>query len=88
MAEFYFVFNNTHWREVGSQVWNSDWALAQSVAARHDIVMANVDRSVKPDDDFFLHTNGAWIARTEFDTYEDTHTSKIGERTLAQVLTI
>ena len=31
----------------------------------HGIVVANMDTSVKPGDDFYQYTNGAWIARTE-----------------------
>lgn len=31
----------------------------------HGIVVANMDRSVKPGDDFFRYANGGWLARTE-----------------------
>jgi putative endopeptidase len=31
----------------------------------HGIVVANMDRSVKPGDDFYRYTNGGWIKRTE-----------------------
>ncbi|HEX8817550.1 MAG TPA: M13 family metallopeptidase [Terriglobales bacterium] len=31
----------------------------------HGINLANMDRSVKPGDDFFMYTNGDWIKRTE-----------------------
>src|SRR5580704_5231540 len=31
----------------------------------HGIVLANMDASVKPGDDFFHYTNGGWIRRTE-----------------------
>jgi putative endopeptidase len=31
----------------------------------HGIVVANMDRSVKPGDDFYHYANGAWIKRTE-----------------------
>ncbi len=31
----------------------------------HGIVVANMDRSVKPGDDFYQYANGAWIKRTE-----------------------
>jgi putative endopeptidase len=31
----------------------------------HGIVIANMDPSVKPGDDFYEYTNGAWIKRTE-----------------------
>jgi putative endopeptidase len=40
---------------------------AQSAAApeTHGIIVANMDRSVKPGDDFYRFANGAWIQRTE-----------------------
>ena len=31
----------------------------------HGIAVADMDRSIKPGDDFFRYANGAWIARTE-----------------------
>src|SRR5580658_2267737 len=31
----------------------------------HGIVAANMDRSVKPGDDFYHYANGDWIKRTE-----------------------
>jgi putative endopeptidase len=31
----------------------------------HGMVVANIDRSVKPGDDFYHYANGAWIKRTE-----------------------
>ena len=31
----------------------------------HGIAVANMDRSVKPGDDFYQYANGDWIARTE-----------------------
>src|SRR6516225_7023182 len=31
----------------------------------HGIAIANMDRSVKPGDDFYLYANGEWIKRTE-----------------------
>ena len=34
-------------------------------SAVHGIVVANMDRSVKPGDNFFLYANGDWIKRTE-----------------------
>ncbi len=39
--------------------------LAQSALAEepHGIVVGNIDRSVKPGDDFYLYANGAWINR-------------------------
>jgi putative endopeptidase len=34
-------------------------------AETHGIVVANMDRSVKPGDDFYHYANGEWIKRTE-----------------------
>src|SRR5512146_2690690 len=34
-------------------------------SAVHGIVVANMDHSVKPGDNFFLYANGDWIKRTE-----------------------
>src|ERR1700691_2534715 len=31
----------------------------------HGIAVANLDRSVKPGDDFYQYANGEWIKRTE-----------------------
>ncbi len=31
----------------------------------HGIAVGNMDRSVKPGDDFYLYANGDWIKRTE-----------------------
>ena len=31
----------------------------------HGVVVANMDRSVKPGDDFYLYANGDWLKRTE-----------------------
>ncbi|HEY1678140.1 MAG TPA: M13 family metallopeptidase [Candidatus Sulfotelmatobacter sp.] len=39
------------------------WAPIASAEDPHGIVAANLDRSVKPGDDFYLYANGAWIAR-------------------------
>ena len=36
-----------------------------SVSAVHGISVANIDRSVKPGDDFYNYANGAWIKRTD-----------------------
>jgi putative endopeptidase len=36
-----------------------------SAPEAHGIVVANMDRSVKPGDDFFRYANGDWIKRTE-----------------------
>jgi len=40
---------------------------AQNAAAPevHGIQLANMDRSVKPGDDFYLYANGDWIKRTQ-----------------------
>src|SRR5579871_1032924 len=34
-------------------------------SAVHGIVIANMDTSMKPGDDFYQYTNGGWLARTE-----------------------
>jgi putative endopeptidase len=39
-------------------------APAQSAEDTHGIVLANMDRSIDPGDDFFLYANGEWIKRT------------------------
>src|SRR5580693_9503012 len=43
------------------------FADAQTAAASetHGSVVANMDRSVKPGDDFYRYANGNWISRTE-----------------------
>jgi endothelin-converting enzyme/putative endopeptidase len=38
---------------------------AQAAPAAHGIAVANMDRSVKPGDDFYEYANGDWIKRTE-----------------------
>ncbi|HXY10754.1 MAG TPA: hypothetical protein VEI52_23180, partial [Terriglobales bacterium] len=42
-------------------------AFSQEVSTpeTHGIVVANMDRSVKPGDDFYHYANGDWIKRTE-----------------------
>jgi endothelin-converting enzyme/putative endopeptidase len=40
-------------------------APAATPAATHGIAIADMDRSVKPGDDFYRYANGAWIDRTE-----------------------
>lgn len=42
-------------------------ALAENLTepANHGIVVANMDRSVKPGDDFYRYANGGWIKRTQ-----------------------
>lgn len=37
----------------------------ESAPETHGIAVANMDRSVKPGDDFYLYANGEWIKRTE-----------------------
>jgi len=37
----------------------------EAKAEIHGIVVSNIDRSVKPGDDFYLYANGDWIKRTE-----------------------
>ncbi|HEX8925401.1 MAG TPA: M13 family metallopeptidase [Terriglobales bacterium] len=44
----------------------SIWALAQAPAQKtHGIDVQNMDRSVRPGDDFFEYCNGTWLKRTE-----------------------
>jgi putative endopeptidase len=43
----------------------SAYAQEASTPETHGIVVANMDRSVKPGDDFYHYANGAWIKRTE-----------------------
>ena len=38
---------------------------AQAQDSPHGIAIANMDRSVKPGDDFYRYANGEWIKRTE-----------------------
>ena len=45
--------------------WLSLPAVAQPPAKTHGIAVANMDRTVKPGDDFFHYANGDWIKRTE-----------------------
>ena len=41
-------------------------ALAHGAGSEtHGIIVANIDRSVKPGDDFYRYANGEWIKRTE-----------------------
>jgi putative endopeptidase len=40
-------------------------AYSQTAPETHGIVVANMDRSVKPGDDFYRYANGDWIKRTE-----------------------
>jgi putative endopeptidase len=61
------------WRIVTSSVAVFTLGLALAVMraqetakeGTHGIVIANMDRSVKPGDDFYLFANGEWIKRTE-----------------------
>lgn len=41
------------------------WAQNASAPETHGVSVADMDRSVKPGDDFFEYTNGGWIQRTE-----------------------
>src|SRR5271168_3666184 len=41
---------------------NSQVAIAPET---HGIVVANMDRSVRPGDDFYRYANGDWLKRTE-----------------------
>jgi endothelin-converting enzyme/putative endopeptidase len=52
---------------VASAVLFSVAACPQTLSAQetHGISVANIDRSVKPGDDFYQYANGAWIKRTE-----------------------
>ena len=43
----------------------SAYAQEASTPETHGIIVANMDRSVKPGDDFYHYANGAWIKRTE-----------------------
>ena len=40
------------------------WAQNTPVLETHGIVVANMDRSIKPGDDFYLYANGGWLKRT------------------------
>src|SRR5580693_2756326 len=40
-------------------------AYGQDTPETHGIAVANMDRSVKPGDDFYEYANGEWIKRTE-----------------------
>jgi putative endopeptidase len=52
---------------VASAVLFAVAACPQDLSAQetHGIAVANIDRSVKPGDDFYQYANGAWIKRTE-----------------------
>jgi endothelin-converting enzyme/putative endopeptidase len=41
------------------------WAQNAPAPVMHGIVVANMDRSVKPGDDFFRYANGEWLKHTE-----------------------
>src|SRR6266536_873368 len=41
------------------------YALDAPAPETHGVAVANMDRSVKPGDDFYRYANGAWITRTE-----------------------
>src|SRR5215472_13050571 len=64
---------------------------AQTGSVQHGITVANMDRSVKPGDDFFLYANGAWIARTEIppdrgSVSVDTALSDISDKRVAEII--
>jgi putative endopeptidase len=40
-------------------------ATEQSTTAKSGLLLQNFDRNVRPQDDFYLFVNGAWLARTE-----------------------
>ena len=41
------------------------YAIAQDATTNHGIVVANIDRSVKPGDDFYRYANGEWLKKTQ-----------------------
>ena len=41
------------------------WAQDAAIQEVHGIAVANIDKSVKPGDDFYRYANGAWIKRVE-----------------------
>src|ERR1700674_1055184 len=53
----------------GAFVFAATSRLAQNAAApapeTHGVVVTNMDRSVKPGDDFYQYANGDWLKRTE-----------------------
>jgi len=64
---------------------------AQTGAVTHGITVANMDRSVKPGDDFFLYANGDWIKRTEIppdrgSVSVDTALSDISDKRVAEII--
>src|SRR5690242_2220567 len=46
-------------------IFSATHLVAQDAPDTHGISIANMDRSVKPGDDFFQYANGGWIKRTE-----------------------
>jgi len=46
-------------------IFSATHLVAQDAPDPHGISIANMDRSVKPGDDFFQYANGGWIKRTE-----------------------
>ena len=52
---------------VASAVLFAVAACPQELSAQetHGIAVANIDRSVKPGDDFYQYANGEWIKRTQ-----------------------
>src|SRR5258708_20391383 len=57
-------------RVVRSGVWLAAAACAlvvgwQAAEESHGVVVGSMDPAVKPGDDFFRYSNGAWLARTD-----------------------
>ncbi|MFY9746611.1 MAG: M13 family metallopeptidase [Acidobacteriaceae bacterium] len=50
---------------VAATAVHSQSTAAVTNSAPHGIAVANLDRSVKPGDDFYRYANGGWVARTE-----------------------
>jgi putative endopeptidase len=49
----------------GTAAVHAQNAQTAASADTHGIAVANIDRSVKPGDDFYMYANGEWIKRTE-----------------------
>src|SRR5215471_19317002 len=60
------LFRFTTLALVCAAVWVSvGWAQNTTVPETHGIVVANMDRSIKPGDDFYRYAIGEWLKRTE-----------------------
>jgi endothelin-converting enzyme/putative endopeptidase len=68
----------------------ASFALAQSPQPTHGIALDHIDHTVKPGDNFFLYTNGAWINRTELppDRTGFSAFSLVADRTSKQIALI